>query len=257
MIVKLTLLVRLLRKGIKWNSKYIIYYFLLFPHYIHHYKIPEKWQSKCTILSLKVYFVQSLKICHLCPSVFSWEPLLALNPTTGLLSLHLLLNFKIVNFFFNITKGRLIVSWKKQFILPGYRPPRSLPWHTTLGWSHHLTKAQLPHPQNWDNVWQLTKADGWMRSSFEVTSGFIICTFLVFKGLWIFSKSGSLCLGRDLSCISQEGCFGWIQGRSPPWELRGFGADEGRGRKSRMCSHELNHEPTLCHGATKHTRIKN
>lgn len=65
------------------------------------------------------------------------------------------------------------MSWKKQFILPGYRPPRSLPWHTTLGWSHHLTKTQLPHPQNWDNVWQLTKADGWMRSSLEVTFGFI------------------------------------------------------------------------------------
>lgn len=37
-------------------------------------------------------------------SVFSWEPLLALNPTTGLLSLRLQLNFKIENFFFKSQK---------------------------------------------------------------------------------------------------------------------------------------------------------
>ena len=48
----------------------------------------------------------------------------------------------------------------------------------TLGWSCNVEESQLPHHQNWDNVWHLTKADGWMRSSLEVTSNSKICEFL-------------------------------------------------------------------------------
>lgn len=48
----------------------------------------------------------------------------------------------------------------------------------TLGWSCNVEESQLPHHQNWDNVWHLTKADGWMRSSLEVTCNSKICEFL-------------------------------------------------------------------------------
>ena len=99
----------------------------------------------------------------------------------------------------------------------------------TLGWSCNVEESQLPHHQNWDNVWHLTKADGWTRSSLEVTSNSKICEFLGSQetrghsqSLWIpaFGPPTALTASR------------WAQ-------LRTHHADSRRGNKKRRWCWDL------------------
>lgn len=104
----------------------------------------------------------------------------------------------------------------------------------TLGWSRNLVETQWSHHQNWDNVWHLTKADGWMRRSLEVTSRNKIWVSGSNKrqrtfpksldyGVWSSTCSANLIMSPTQATLSKGGIPFCQQ-----YEWKGYKADDGK-----------------------------